>query len=71
MIYCAGGGWCPTFGACVFLILGLDRNFYTLVYASSEENLHVASDFFNHAVDIIEMAHSLEDSYCLLDWLSA
>merc|ERR1712108_77382 len=45
-MYCTGGGWCPTFGSCVFLILGLSRNFYTFVYATSDENTRVASDFF-------------------------
>merc|ERR1712110_724158 len=70
-MYCTGGGWCPTFGSCVFLILGLNRNFYTFVYATSDENKRVASDFFNKAVDMIELAHSLDDTYSLLDWVSA
>jgi len=69
-MYCTGGGWCPTFGSCVFLILGVTRNFYTLVYSTSEENSKVAEAFFKAAVDIIETAHTFDDSYKLLDWVS-
>jgi len=65
--YATGAGWCPTFGSCVFLILGVTRNFYTFVYSTSDENSLVAAEFFNKAVDIIEEAHSFDDSYRLLD----
>jgi len=70
-MYATGAGWCPTFGSCVFLILGLTRNHYSFVYSTSSENERVARNFFDKAVDIIETAHSLDDSYCLLDWVSA
>jgi len=71
-MYCTGGGWCPTFGACVFLILGLrSRNFYTFVYAPGDGNEAVAEEFFGKACDIIEISHTLNDAYSLNDWVSA
>jgi len=70
-MYAIGGGWCPTFGSCVFLILGLSRNHYTFVYSTSPENTVVAESFFEKAVDIIETAQHFNDVYCLGDWLSS
>lgn len=70
-LYCAGGGWCPTFGSCVFLIPTVTANNYTFVYSTNDTNAQIASDFFKGACDIIEMAHGLDDSYSLNDWLSA
>lgn len=70
-MYAIGGGWCPTFGSCVFLILGLSRNHYTFVYSTSPENAVVAQSFFEKAVDIIETAQDFDDAYCLGDWLSS
>lgn len=69
-MYASGGGWCPTFGSCVFLILGLKQNHYTFVYSKSDGNSRVAEDFFGKAVDIIEASHSFDDVYSLGDWLS-
>lgn len=70
-MYAIGGGWCPTFGSCVFLILGLSRNHYTFVYSTSPENAVVAESFFEKAVGIIEIAQDFDDAYCLGNWLSS
>lgn len=70
-MYAIGGGWSPTFGSCVFLILGLSRNHYTFVYSTSRENDAVAESFFEKAVGIIEMAQDFDDAYCLGEWLSS
>jgi len=69
-IYCVGGGWCPTFGAYVFLIPSVRYLNFSLVYESdAETNDAVANEFFNSVCDLVERAPSVDDSFTLEQYL--
>jgi NRPS condensation-like uncharacterized protein len=69
-IYCAGSGWCPTFGGYVFLIPSVTSLNYSLVYESSTLNDQVAISFLDLAVQLAENAFNLSESFSLRDFMS-
>lgn len=70
-IYCVGGGWCPTFGAYVFLIPSVRYLNFSLVYESDAEiNDAVANEFFDSVCDLVERTPSLDESFTLEQYLN-
>lgn len=69
-IYCVGGGWCPTFGAYVFLIPSVTSLNFSLVYESAKLNDAVANDFFDSVCSLVERSPNLSESFTLEDYMS-
>eukprot|EP00927_Polykrikos_kofoidii_P055606 TRINITY_DN49820_c0_g1_i1.p1 TRINITY_DN49820_c0_g1~~TRINITY_DN49820_c0_g1_i1.p1 ORF type:complete len:481 (+),score=38.08 TRINITY_DN49820_c0_g1_i1:65-1507(+) len=69
-IYCVGGGWCPKFGAYVFLIPSVRYLNFSLVYESGAKlNDTTAKEFFNLVCDLVESTPSADESFTLGDYL--
>lgn len=69
-IYCVGGGWCPTFGAYVFLIPSVRCLNFSLVYESDAKlNDTIANEFFDSVCDLVESTPSVDESFTLGDYL--
>jgi hypothetical protein len=70
-VYCVGGGWCPTFGAYVFLIPSVKYLNFSIVYESDSLNEQVAENFLESAADLTERAWKLPDTYTLAEFMES
>ena len=68
-IYCVGGGWCPIFGAYVFLIPSVHYLNFSCVYETADVNHAVASEFFNAVCDLTENAANISDTFTLEEYM--